>query len=114
LRRPFGLLASDQTGSAMGDRAQNDLRVRICPTRSEHHRCDYKQSMHRRHFLFRSYSASVGLLAGPQILRAAAVKQRPELRISRIVVQNARGRRLTPVAPNATLTSRRAPPRVRR
>lgn len=55
--------------------------------------------MHRRHFLFRSLPVSVGLLAGPPILRAAG--KRPELRITRIVVQTARGRRLTPVAPNA-------------
>ena len=43
----------------------------------------------------------MGLLAVPQALRAAPMKRRPELRIRRIVVQDARGRRLTPVAPNA-------------
>jgi len=57
--------------------------------------------MHRRSFLLRSFPAAVGLLADPQILRPAAANRRPELRITRILVQNARGRRLTPVAPNA-------------
>jgi L-alanine-DL-glutamate epimerase-like enolase superfamily enzyme len=55
--------------------------------------------MHRRSFLFRSMPATVGLLVSG-VARAAS-KRRPELTISRIVIQEARGRRLTPVAPNA-------------
>src|SRR5689334_1524733 len=62
---------------------------------------DYNEVMHRRHFLLRSIPVSIGLLAGPQISASAAARRRPELRITRIVVQDARGRRLTPVAPNA-------------
>lgn len=61
--------------------------------------------MHRRRFLLRSFPAALGLIAGPDLVRAATTAakpgRRPELRITRIVVQTARGRRLTPVAPNA-------------
>lgn len=57
--------------------------------------------MHRRSFLVRSLPAVAGLLAAPPAFGAATTKKRPELRITRIVVQEARGRRLTPVAPNA-------------
>ena len=51
-----------------------------------------RQRMNRRTFL----TASVALLAV-----GAAPRKRPELRITRILVQTAKGRRLTPVAPNA-------------
>jgi L-rhamnonate dehydratase len=57
--------------------------------------------MRRRSFLLRSLPITVGLLASPRLIPAAATKRRPELRITRIVVQEARGSRLTPVAPNA-------------
>jgi D-galactarolactone cycloisomerase len=54
--------------------------------------------MNRRSFL---YSTGVTLAATgfPRIARAAKVTR--ELRIDRILIQEARGRRLTPVAPNA-------------
>src|SRR5690242_13415100 len=55
--------------------------------------------MHRRSFLAGSLAA-VALSAVTPAL-AASARRRPELRITRIVVQEARGRRLTPVAPNA-------------
>src|SRR5688572_5146489 len=55
--------------------------------------------MHRRTFLGRTFAAGV-VAAFPYTARARP--SRPaELRIQRIVVQNALGRRLTPVAPNA-------------
>jgi hypothetical protein len=58
--------------------------------------------MNRRKFLHataRSLAVTAAFAALPR-LRAAALK-RPELRITRILIQEARGRRLTPVAPNA-------------
>lgn len=58
--------------------------------------------MNRRHFLQRSARTLVAATcASPTLLRAAASSKRPELRITRILIQEARGRRLTPVAPNA-------------
>src|SRR6185369_15084165 len=55
--------------------------------------------MNRRHFVA---SCVVGLAAAslPRLVRAKT-SQRPELRITRILVQSSAGRRLTPVAPNA-------------
>jgi L-alanine-DL-glutamate epimerase-like enolase superfamily enzyme len=56
--------------------------------------------MNRRSFLWRA--GAVGLvLIGRARARSAPASHRPELRISRILVQEAKGRRLTPVAPNA-------------
>jgi len=57
--------------------------------------------MHRRVFLARSCAATAGLLTQPLLTQAGPRAKRAELRITRIVVQEARGRRLTPVAPNA-------------
>jgi L-alanine-DL-glutamate epimerase-like enolase superfamily enzyme len=56
--------------------------------------------MNRRTFIRRGVGAAVAVATAPAIARAGAVR-RPELRITRIVIQNALGRRLTPVAPNA-------------
>lgn len=55
--------------------------------------------MNRRTFIGCASSVGLGLLA-PGLRRAIAADAR-ELRINRVVVQEARGRRLTPVAPNA-------------
>jgi L-alanine-DL-glutamate epimerase-like enolase superfamily enzyme len=60
--------------------------------------------MNRRTFLNRSGRSLAGVgavTAAPSWLHAASVSKRPELRITRILIQEARGRRLTPVAPNA-------------
>jgi L-alanine-DL-glutamate epimerase-like enolase superfamily enzyme len=58
--------------------------------------------MNRRDFISRS-AGTLGLSLVSRPTRAAAWRglRRPELRIERIVVQTAPGRRLTPVAPNA-------------
>ena len=56
--------------------------------------------MNRRTFLRCAGSAGLGLVI-PSVPRAAAAPPGRELRINRVVVQEARGRRLTPVAPNA-------------
>ena len=58
---------------------------------------------HRRRFLFSTLPiGAAALVAGPgRVFAASGARRRPELRITRIVVQEARGRRLTPVAPNA-------------
>ena len=53
--------------------------------------------MNRRRFIACAGLASAALAA---VVRAQSARQ-PELRITRILVQPARGRRLTPVAPNA-------------
>ncbi len=55
--------------------------------------------MNRRHFVA-SCLAGLASAALPELARAQSAR-RPELRITRILVQPARGRRLTPVAPNA-------------
>lgn len=55
--------------------------------------------MNRRHFAVTCLSG-MAIAALPRFVRAQSAP-RPELRITRIVVQSARGRRLTPVAPNA-------------
>jgi L-alanine-DL-glutamate epimerase-like enolase superfamily enzyme len=57
--------------------------------------------MHRRSFIARTLPATFGLLAGSGAFAAPPRLTRPELRITRIIVQEAPGRRLTPVAPNA-------------
>src|SRR5258706_13103318 len=61
--------------------------------------------MNRGEFLRRSVRqlAAASLAMGSGALRGQSRPSitRPELRISRIVIQEARGRRLTPVAPNA-------------
>src|ERR1043166_4700145 len=54
--------------------------------------------MNRRTFIH-STGLAIAAAAIPNVCRAAASSR--ELRISRIAVQEARGRRLTPVAPNA-------------
>jgi L-alanine-DL-glutamate epimerase-like enolase superfamily enzyme len=56
--------------------------------------------MNRRTFLWRTGAAGL-VLAGRARAFSAAARHRPELRITRILVQEAKGRRLTPVAPNA-------------
>lgn len=56
--------------------------------------------MNRRSFLWRAGAAGLVLVGRAPALSAPA-RHRPELRISRILVQEAKGRRLTPVAPNA-------------
>ncbi len=59
--------------------------------------------MNRREFFrraTRSSAAVATICVAPSLLRAAAAK-RPELRITRVLIQEARGQRLTPVAPNA-------------
>jgi D-galactarolactone cycloisomerase len=55
--------------------------------------------MHRRTFL--GHALAAGLMATFPSMARARPRPRAELRIRRIVVQNAAGRRLTPVAPNA-------------
>jgi L-alanine-DL-glutamate epimerase-like enolase superfamily enzyme len=55
--------------------------------------------MHRRTFL--GHALAAGLMAAFPATVRARPRPRAELRIRRIVVQNALGRRLTPVAPNA-------------
>src|SRR5687768_2389351 len=55
--------------------------------------------MDRRSFLGHAFAA--GVLAGFPYAARARPRARAELPINRIVVQNALGRRLTPVAPNA-------------
>src|ERR1041385_3950525 len=65
---------------------------------------DLNPLMNRRTFLNRSGRSLAGVgavTAAPSWLHAASVSKRPELRITRILIQEARGRRLTPVAPNA-------------
>jgi L-alanine-DL-glutamate epimerase-like enolase superfamily enzyme len=60
--------------------------------------------MHRREFLSRSARsliAATPLAFAEGCLRRVHAIARPELRITRILIQEARGRRLTPVAPNA-------------
>jgi galactonate dehydratase len=58
--------------------------------------------MNRRQFLSRSARTFATVIAtSPAVLRAATLPKRPEVRITRILIQEARGRRLTPVAPNA-------------
>jgi L-alanine-DL-glutamate epimerase-like enolase superfamily enzyme len=57
--------------------------------------------MTRRQFLFHAGAVGLGLLSSRAALSAPAARRRPELRITRILVQDAKGRRLTPVAPNA-------------
>ena len=56
----------------------------------------------RRQFLFQAATGSVGLAGSLSLQRrAVAAASKRELRITRILIQEARGRRLTPVAPNA-------------
>ena len=57
--------------------------------------------MTRRQFLTRTTTLGLALLGSRVHLLAATTRRRPELRICRILVQDAKGRRLTPVAPNA-------------
>jgi len=57
--------------------------------------------MHRRSFLAHALPATIGLIAGTRTLDARPHTRHQELRITRIVVQEARGRRRSPVAPNA-------------
>jgi len=58
--------------------------------------------MNRRTFLRCSASAMASVAASSTLISCATrTTRRPELRITRIVLQEARGRRLTPVAPNA-------------
>jgi len=57
--------------------------------------------MNRRFFLRQSARALVSTAALTISARVARSAPRPELRITRILIQEARGRRLTPVAPNA-------------
>jgi D-galactarolactone cycloisomerase len=57
--------------------------------------------MNRRRFLRRGLGATLAVSAPFPLVGAAQPRRRPDLRITRIVVQNAIGRRLTPVAPNA-------------
>ena len=57
--------------------------------------------MNRRAFLAQTLPAAAGVLLGTPTEAAPSRSRRPELRITRIAVQEARGRRLTPVAPNA-------------
>jgi len=56
--------------------------------------------MNRRRFLWRTGAAGFAVI-GQVVGLSAPTRHRPELRITRILVQDARGRRLTPVAPNA-------------
>jgi len=56
--------------------------------------------MNRRSFLWHAGAAGLVLVGRTRALSAPA-RHRPELRITRILVQDAKGRRLTPVAPNA-------------
>jgi D-galactarolactone cycloisomerase len=57
-------------------------------------------NLNRREFLRRTGLAAA-VLGLPRLSRGAATTRARELRITRILVQEARGRRLTPVAPNA-------------
>jgi L-alanine-DL-glutamate epimerase-like enolase superfamily enzyme len=59
---------------------------------------DFFTAVNRRQFVFRAL-AGLSVAAFPARLRAGAPRR--ELRITRILVQAAQGRRLTPVAPNA-------------
>ena len=69
------------------------------------HKSKTPTSFSRRVFLRHAATQGAVLGAGGLVLlsrrTAAARLKRQELRITRIVVQEARGRRLTPVAPNA-------------
>ena len=61
------------------------------------------KGIRRRQFLFQAGMGSVAFAATSSLLpgRAVAAAAKRELRITRILIQEARGRRLTPVAPNA-------------
>src|SRR5687767_2211449 len=61
------------------------------------------KGIRRRRFLFQAGMCSVAFAATNSLLpgRAVSAAANRELRITRVLIQEARGRRLTPVAPNA-------------